>query len=194
MLLGVTGGIGSGKSTVSKLLTLYGVPVYVADVESKILTANSPVIRTRLINAFGKELYQDSILNKQLFANIIFNDSNKLALANSIIHPEVEKHFREWCLKYSNYPIVAQESAILFESGFNTLVDKIVMVYTPLEERIERVMRRDNISRERVLERINSQMSDEEKAQKADFIIRNDEEVFLIPQVESLLETLGLKI
>lgn len=193
MILGVTGGIGSGKTTVSKLLTLYDIPVYVADIESKRLTAESPIIRKKLIEAFGDNLYDGGTLNKQLFAGIIFNDNSKLALANSIIHPEVASHFQEWCSKHSHYPIIAQESAILFESGFNTFMDKIVMVYTPLEERIVRVMQRDKSTREQVIERINSQMSDEEKAQRADYVIKNDENISLIPQIEDLLNTLRLK-
>lgn len=190
MILGITGGIGSGKSTISKLISLYGIPVYIADIESKKLTATSPSIREKLIEAFGENLYNGNILNKQLFASIIFNDKQKLEIANKIIHPEVEANFNEWCSKRTHYPILAKESAILFESGFNRLVDKIVMVYTPLEERIERVMKRDGVTRELVMERISSQMSDEEKASKADFIIRNDENTFVIPQIDSLLSEL----
>lgn len=188
--LGITGGIGSGKSTVSEIFSLCGIPVYIADIESKRLVATSSVIREKLIEMFGEELFENNVLNKPLLASHIFNDKDKLSAVNAIIHPEVEKDFRDWILAHSDYNIVAHEAAILFESGFNELMDKVVMVYTPLDMRVERTVKRDKTSREKVLERIQNQMPDEAKAKLSDFIIVNDEAQSLIEQVLNVLEQL----
>lgn len=185
--LGITGGIGSGKSTVSEILKIMGIPVYIADIESKKLTESSPIIREKLIDAFGSDLYEGDKLNKPLLASYIFNDKNKLAIANSIIHPEVDKHFINWVEEKPDSPIVAIETAILFESGMNRFTDKTLMVYTPLEERIRRTMLRDNTTMEKVKERINSQVSDEEKIKLTDYIIYNDEKQSLIEQCKNLI-------
>lgn len=190
IVLGVTGGIGSGKSTVSELLRLNGIPVYTADDESKKLVASSPIIREKLIELFGNDLYDGEILNKALLASHIFTDKNKLDKVNTIIHPEVEKHFREWIKDKKQYPIVAQEAAILFESGFQRLVDKVIMVYAPLDIRIERVVNRDKVSREMVIDRVKNQMSDEEKAKLSDFVIVNDGTSSLIDQVMEIIQQL----
>lgn len=190
--LGITGGIGSGKSIISTLLKVYGIPVYISDIESKILTESSPIIKEKLIHAFGKELYEGGQLNKALFASYIFNDKNKLTLANSIIHPEVNKHYNEWCeIQSAHHNLIALESAILYESNIVQFTDKVLVVYAPLEDRIEKTMRRDNSTREKVLERINNQESDEEKIKKADFVIYNDEKLSLIKQIEFLLQSLN---
>lgn len=186
--LGITGGIGSGKSTVSEIFSLCNVPVYIADTESKRLVATSPVIKEKLINIYGKELFEGGVLNKALLASHIFNDKAKLEQVNAIIHPEVEKDFKEWVINHAHNPVIAHEAAILFESGFNKLVDKIVMVYTPLEIRLERTMKRDHTTREKVLERIHNQMPDEEKAKLSDFVIVNDGAHSLIEQVLNILK------
>lgn len=186
--LGITGGIGSGKSTVSEIFSLCNVPVYIADTESKRLVATSPVIKEKLINIYGKELFEGGVLNKALLASHIFNDKAKLEQINAIIHPEVEKDFKEWVVNHAHSPVIAHEAAILFESGFNKLMDKIVMVYTPLEIRLERTMKRDHTTREKVLERIHNQMPDEEKAKLSDFVIVNDGAHSLIEQVLDILK------
>lgn len=189
--LGITGGIGSGKSTISQLLKLHGIPVYISDVESKKLTETSPIIQQKLILAFGNQLYENNQLNKPLFASIIFNNKEKLALANSIIHPEVDKHFNQWCTqKAKQYPLAGLESAILYESGMVRLTDKVLLVYTPIEERIRRTMVRDNISLKKVLERINNQDTDENKLRKADYILYNNEKQSVIKQIEYLLKNI----
>lgn len=188
--LGITGGIGSGKSTVTDIIKLLDIPVYIADIESKKLTESSPVIREKLVEAFGENLYDRHKLNKQLLASYIFNDKHKLAIANSIIHPVVDLHFCEWVQNHQYHPIVAVEAAILYESGMQKLTDKVIMVYTPLEERIRRTMLRDSISREKVLERINSQLSDDEKAKRADYIVYNDETQSLIKQCIDIIENI----
>ncbi|MDU1905264.1 MAG: dephospho-CoA kinase [Dysgonomonas sp.] len=188
IVLGITGGIGSGKSTVTHILKILGIPVYIADNESKRLTESSPIIRSKLIEAFGEELYDGKILNKKLFASIIFNDKEKLATANHIIHPEVYKDFAKWKEDHSHLSIIATEAAILFESGMNRHVDKTIMVYTPLDIRIERVMNRDNISKEAVIARINNQMPDEEKRELSDHTIYNDETQSLIQQTLHIID------
>lgn len=186
--LGITGGIGSGKSTVSEIFSLCNVPVYIADTESKRLVATSPVIKEKLINIYGEELFEGGVLNKALLASHIFNDKAKLEQVNAIIHPEVEKDFKEWVINHAHNPVIVHEAAILFESGFNKLMDKIVMVYTPLEIRLERTMKRDHTTREKVLERIHNQMPDEEKAKLSDFVIVNDGAHSLIEQVLDILK------
>lgn len=188
--LGITGGIGSGKSTVSEIIKLLGISVYIADTESKKITESSPIIRQKLIESFGSDLYEGNKLNKPLFASYIFNDTKKLALANSIIHPEVDKHFCSWVDDRKTEPVVAIESAILYESGINRFTDKVLMVYTPLEERIRRTMLRDNSTRAKVEERISSQMPDEKKVEFADYTIYNDERKSLIQQCIDLINIL----
>lgn len=160
--IGITGGIGSGKSVVASLLALSGVPVYIADEESKWLTNNSPVIREKLTALFGPEIYTSEGLNKKLLASHIFNNPEQLQQVNQIIHPEVNRHFSAWVERQTS-SLCAIESAILFESGFYKVVDVSLMVYAPKELRIERVLGRDSASREEIERRINSQMSDEEK-------------------------------
>ena len=169
--IGITGGIGSGKSVVASLLALSGIPVYIADEESKWLTNNSPVIREKLTALFGPEIYTNEGLNKKLLASHIFNNPEQLQQVNQIIHPEVNRHFSAWVERQTS-PLCAIESAILFESGFYKVVDISLMVYAPREE-IER--------------RINSQMSDEEKKDRSDYVIYNDNRQALIPQVGKLL-------
>lgn len=188
--LGITGGIGSGKSTVSELFTLLGVPVYIADKESKRLTETSVVIKMQLIALFGEELYQNGVLNKALLASHIFKDQEKLDKVNKIIHPIVGADFDQWVKSNSNFDIVAQEAAILFESGFDKYVDKVITVYTPLEERVRRTMGRDGVTREKVLERIQNQMPDEKKVELSDFVIVNDGTISLIEQVLEILKKL----
>lgn len=188
--IGITGGIGSGKSIVASLLNLHGIPVYLADTESKILTATSPVIRGKLIALLGKELYtEEGLLNKKLLASYIFSNPEYLKEVNAIIHPEVKRHFTEWAERQLS-EFCAIESAILFESGFNQIVDKSLMVYAPLELRIGRAMQRDNVSREEIISRINNQLPDETKKERSDYVIHNDDIQALLPQVGRFLATL----
>lgn len=185
--IGITGGIGSGKSTISHLFEIYGIPVYIADVESKKLTDNSPIIRKKLIELFGSDIYINGTLNKPMLASIIFNNEKYLQTVNQIIHPEVKKGFKEWTSMQHNKSIVAEESAIIFEAAFQDSFHKVITVYTPLDMRIQRVMNRDKCTKEKVLERIKNQMPDEEKVKLSDFVIVNDNTYSLIHQVSEIL-------
>ena len=188
--IGITGGIGSGKSVVASLLALSGVPVYIADEESKWLTNNSPVIREKLTALFDPEIYTNEGLNKKLLASHIFNNPEQLQQVNQIIHPEVNRHFSAWVERQTS-PLCAIESAILFESGFNRIVDTTLMVYAPMEVRIKRALERDVVSREEVIRRIESQLPDEVKKEKSDYVVFNDGKQALLPQITAFLTGLN---
>lgn len=192
--IGITGGIGSGKSVVSRLLEVMGVPVYISDVETKQLMATDTYIRQELVALLGEEVYADGILNKQLLASYLFGNAEHAKQVNGIIHPRVKDDFRSWAQLRSDYPIVGIESAILIEAGFAGEVDLIVMVYAPEETRISRAIRRDASSRELIEKRIRSQMSDEVKRGYADFVIVNDGDTPLVPQVLHLIASLSENI
>lgn len=187
--IGITGGIGSGKTVVASLLNLYGIPVYVADTESKRLTDTSPVIKEKLTALFGENLYTEKGLNKPLLASYIFNNAEYLQQVNAIIHPEVRRHFSEWA-KAQIGNVCAIESAILFESGFDKVVDKSLMVYAPLDIRIQRAISRDNTRREEIIRRIDNQLPDETKRDRSDYVIYNDGQQALLPQINKFLVSL----
>lgn len=189
--VGITGGIGSGKSVVSRLLEIMGVPVYVSDVETKQLTATDVLIRKELIDLLGEEVYAGGMLNKTLLASYLFSDPEHARLVNGIIHPRVKDDFRQWVGRHASFPVVGIESAILMEAGFAGEVDVIVMVYAPEEIRLLRAMKRDASPRELIEKRIRSQMSDEEKRKSADYVIINDDKAALIPQVMNLIASLS---
>lgn len=185
--IGITGGIGSGKSIVSTLMELSGIPVYIADEESKRLTQKSPAIRKGLTDLFGETIYTPNGLDKKKLAGFIFNDPEILQKVNNIIHPEVFKDFISWTeLLHKN--ICALESAILFESGFNKFTDITLLVYAPEKIRIQRAMDRDQASMDEVKTRVNNQLSDDIKKEKANYIIYNDGVRALIPQVMAFIE------
>lgn len=188
--IGITGGIGSGKSVVSRLLGVMGIPVYDSDSETKRLMASDGVIRKELQALVGEEVYAGGVLNKPLLASYLFANSENARRVNGIIHPRVKEDFRQWVQRHSACPIVGIESAILVEAGFANEVDSIVMVYAPEEVRIARAVRRDASSRELIEKRIRSQMNDEEKRRYADFVIANDDATPLIPQVLELIASL----
>lgn len=185
--IGVTGGIGSGKSIVCEVLRLHGIPVYDADFEAKRLNDTSPVIREKLIEAFGPELYKNNFIDRKKLADLIFNNKENLLFTNSIIHSELAKHFKVWTEARANHPIVAIDAAVLFEAGFQKHVDKTVTVLSPLDTRIRRVAKRDNLTQEEIKSRIDSQMSDEEKIKLSDFVIHNDNNHSIIKQVSEIL-------
>lgn len=170
--VGLTGGIGSGKTTVAQFFKELGVPVYVADVEARKLMDTSKSIKKKLIKAFGAVTYINDELNRQYLAHLVFNDREKLKLINSIVHPKVAKHFSKWVQK-QDAPYCIQENAILYENNKADEFDYIISVSSPLEVRINRVIKRDSTTKEQVLARINNQWSDAKKNKLADFIIEN---------------------
>lgn len=189
--IGITGGIGSGKSVVSRLLEILGVPVYISDVEAKRLTDTDACIRRDLIALLGEEVYAGGTLNKPLLASYLFGSPEHALQVNGIIHPRVKEDFRRWVQRHSTCPIVGIESAILMEAGFTDTVDAVVMVYAPEEIRMQRAMKRDSSPREAIERRVRSQMSDEQKRGQADYVIVNDGETPLIPQVLNLITSLS---
>ena len=188
--IAVTGGIGSGKSYISHLLENMHIPVYNADNEAKRLTVSDAGIRGELIALLGEEVYKDGPLNKQLMASYLFSDPAHVLQINSIIHPRVRKDFTVWVERQEKCEIVGMESAILYEAGFQDTVDAVIMVYAPVELRIQRAMYRDGASEEQVRARIAAQMDDEEKRRRADFTVVNDGVQLLIPQLNRIVEQL----
>lgn len=185
--IGITGGIGSGKSVVSHLLDVMGVPMYISDIETKKLMQSDEEIRRSLIALLGEEVYVGGSLNKPMLAAYLFASDQHAREFNAIVHPRVKADFRRWVQEHDRHPLVGIESAILIEAGFAAEVDKVVMVYAPREVRVARAIKRDSSSREQIEQRIRSQMDDEVKREYADFVIVNDGERALIPQVQELL-------
>ncbi|MBN2598553.1 dephospho-CoA kinase [Labilibaculum sp.] len=184
--IGLTGGIGSGKSIVGRAFEMMGVPVYIADVEAKKLMISDAGLRSSLVSRFGDQIYDSNFnLNRKLLAEIIFNDSEALKDINSIVHPAVRNDFIRWCEQYSKKPYVIQESAIIFDSGLYKSFDKIITVAAEEEIRIQRVIQRDLISRELIMERMRSQLPESIRIEKADFVIYNNTELIL-PQIDRI--------
>ncbi len=189
--IGITGGIGSGKSVLSRLLEVMGIPVYISDAETKRLMATDSCIRSELVALLGEDVYSGGALNKPLLASYLFATPEHARQVNGIVHPRVKDDFRQWIRRHAAYPMAGIESAILIEAGFAGEVDVVVMVYAPEEVRVRRAMKRDASSRELIEKRVRSQMSDEEKRGQADFVIVNDGETPLIPQVLALIASLS---
>ena len=171
-IIGLTGGIGSGKTTVAGFFSELGVPVYIADVEAKKLTQNSKVIRKKLIALLGPETYNEDGLNRKFMANKIFNDKELLLQVNQIIHPKVARHFKRWVEKQKAAYCI-KEAAILFENGGYKQCDATILVTAPVAQRVERVLKRDDTTTEAIEDRISNQWSDEKKLELADFHIEN---------------------
>ncbi|MCE5204612.1 MAG: dephospho-CoA kinase [Porphyromonadaceae bacterium] len=190
--IGVTGGIGSGKSVVCDIFRLHGIPVYDADREAKELNDTSAVIRAELSRHFGEGLYHEGKLDRKAFASIIFQDKQKLAVANAIIHPELAKNFLNWCGRQEqHHSMVIIDAALLFEAGFNKWLDKIITVYAPKEIRLQRTITRDVSSADKVEARMNAQLPEEEKIRQSDFTIYNDNRHSLILQVAEIIKKLS---
>lgn len=181
--VGITGGIGSGKSTVCKVFRVLGIPVFEADHTARELMNTDPHIREKLIHLFGSAVYlTDQSIDRKYLAGIVFNNPYLLEKLNEIVHPEVRKAFDDWCLVQQS-PYVMHEAAILFESGFYRLMDKTITVVTDEDERIQRVMKRDKVPLELVKKRIQNQWTDEQRIKLADFIIKNNDSELIIPQI-----------
>ena len=195
LTVGITGGIGSGKSYVCSMLRQYGIPVYDCDAEAKRLMAESEEIRSQLDTLLDGEAYsynadaQKYELNKAAIANFLFASKQNASIINSIVHPVVKQDFCSWA-EQQTADIAAQECAILFESGFADTVDKTVEVYAPLETRLQRAMKRDNASKEQIMSRIAMQMDEEVKKLLADFCIINDGKDNLVSQIDAVINTI----
>lgn len=188
-IIGLTGGIGSGKSTVAGYLQSRGIPVYIADAASKALM-DRPEILDQVKQAFGDKIFANGILDRQKLADLVFNDPQKLKQLNAIIHPAVKADFEGWLMKYGKSKIVVKEAAILFESGSYKECDSVITVTAPLEIRIERVMKRDRIDRQKVLERMRNQWSDAERFAKSDYLIENTDFQQTKEQIDEILKKL----
>jgi dephospho-CoA kinase len=187
--VGLTGGIGSGKSTVAKIFEVLGVPVYYADAAAKRLMNDDEEVRKNIITYFGKESYTNDQLNRSYIASEVFNNKEKLELLNSLTHPATIRDANVWMQQQtSSYTI--KEAALIFESGSAEYLDHVIGVSTPAPLRIQRVMQRDKITREEVLQRMNRQINEDIKMKLCDTVLFNDEQQLLVPQVLKLHETL----
>jgi dephospho-CoA kinase len=181
--VGVTGGIGTGKSTVCKIFESLGIPVYYADQEARSLSDHHPEIIKGVKDLFGSDIYADNQLNRKKVGELVFANKQLLVSLNQIIHPVVAQHFEHWLQINAAAPYVMKEAAILFESGAYKQVDKIITVTSPKELRLARVMQRDQLSREEVEQRMLNQMDEVEKIRQSDFVINNNDIDLLVTQV-----------
>src|SRR5665213_1425720 len=185
--IGITGGIGSGKSTVSNIFSVLGIPVYDSDSASKRLMEEDTELKKKIIQSFGEESYSKGNLNRKYLSEQVFTDQKKIELLNSIVHPATIKDAEEWMIK-QKAPYTIKEAALIFESGSNKLLDLVIGVSSPLPLRIERTIQRGNISEAQVKARIKLQMNEEEKMRLCNYVIFNDEQQMLIPQILLLHE------
>lgn len=188
--VGITGGIGSGKSTVCQIISAMGYPVYNADIEARKLTNSHPSIINGLTSLFGSDIYVNGELNRKRVGQLVFADKTLLQQLNSVIHPVVAAHFENWVKANQNHRLVFKEAAILFESGAYKQVDKTVVVFAPDELRIKRVCLRDGIFEDEVQSRMANQMPQKHLVSKADYVINNTEQQLLVPQVIELVGVL----
>lgn len=188
-IIGLTGGIGSGKTMVAKYIASLGIPVYIADDEAKNLMNTSEVIE-EVSNEFGKGIIVNEAINREKLAQIVFGNPEKLQKLNSIIHPKVKKHFDDWITEHKNHPIVVKEAAILFETGGDKYCDAVITVTSPIETRLKRVMERDHTDKESVLKRMQSQWTDEQRVAKSNYIINNISVKETYTQIEEILKLL----
>ena len=191
-IIGLTGGIGSGKTTIAKYFKSFGIPVYIADDEARKIM-QSPEIINAIKNTFGEDIFENRILNREKLAKIVFNDPEKLKKLNSIVHPAVKKHFELWLIENKTFPYIIYEAAILFESGRYKDCDIIVTVTAPIETRLQRVLERDKTTRELVLKKMEAQWSDEKRIAKSDFVIENIALDAAKREVDQILKILKIK-
>ncbi len=181
--VGITGNIGSGKTTVCRVFEILGVPVYYADLRARAIMEKHEVLE-QVVGAFGREvLDENGQLQRKLLAAIVFNNKEKLERLNAIVHPLVREDYRQWVAAQHHQAYVMQEAAILFETGMAASFDKVIVVAAPLELRIARVQQRDGVSRSEVLRRAANQLEEKELIERADFVVHNDDSQLVIPQV-----------
>src|SRR6187402_458420 len=185
--VGLTGGIGSGKSTVAQIFEVLGIPVYYADISAKRLMNEDEELRSAITNIFGEQAYANNILDRKFISSIVFSDPAKLQQLNALVHPATKKDGETWMQRQtSSYAI--HEAALIFEAKVSDRLDLVIGVSSPIDLRIKRAMERDKVSREEVLKRMEQQLDEELKMSKCDFVLINDEEQLLIPQVLELHE------
>lgn len=190
-LLGVTGGIGSGKSIVCKIMHTMGIPTYDADSRAKYLMNHEDSLKEKIIALFGNESYKEGELNRAYLANTVFNDEQKLGQLNALVHPAVGHDFEQWIAKHAQEPLLVKEAALLFETGSAEKLDKVLLVSAPEQLRIERVLKRDlQRTEEQVKAIIAKQWPEDKKQGQADFVLHNDEKKLLIPQVLQIVSTI----
>lgn len=185
--IGITGGIGSGKTTVCKVFELLGIPVFYADTVAKSIMHTDPVLKDGILKTFGEKSYScDGELDRPYISSIVFNNESELNKLNALVHPAVFRAFDKWLVIHSDSPYIIKEAALLFETESYKMCDLSVLVVSPEVSRIRRVIARDGISHDEILLRMKRQLSDEQKKKMADYILVNDESRLLIPQILSL--------
>jgi dephospho-CoA kinase len=190
-IIGLTGGIGSGKTTVANLFASLGIPVFNADDAAKQLMQNSPIIKNQLIQQFGDQVYEQGQLNKSYLASIVFGDPEKLAILNSIVHPVTIQAALDWAQQQSSAYVI-KEAALIFESNASEGLDYVIGVTAPIALRIERVMKRDQCSQAEVEKRMQYQISDAVKMKLCDKVIVNDDIQLITPQVIAIHEAFSI--
>ena len=188
--IGLTGGIGSGKTFVGAIFSKLGIPVFNADDQARKCMSENEVLKHDIQNVFGNNVYNKGLLQNKILADIVFNNNQKLEELNKLVHPVVKQRFDSWSVEQTSR-IIIKEAAILFESNSHLGLDKVICVSAPKENRIERVIKRDNTSREQVLLRIETQMPQNEKEKLSDFVIINDDVKLLLPQIIKIINQIG---
>lgn len=190
LMIGITGGIGSGKSIVCKVFSSLGIPIYDADSRAKKLMTTDGILISQIKKEFGDLSYQEGgALNREFLSRTVFNDEERLQKLNGLVHPRVAEDSAKWMRSNTNYPYLIKEAALLFESGSYQALDRIIVVSAPEEVRVQRVLKRDrNRTESDIRKIIRNQLSEEEKINRADYVIQNDETVLVIPQVLKLHE------
>lgn len=192
--IGITGGIGSGKTTICRIFETIGIPVYYADVEAKRLMVTDKTLINAIKSLLGDESYlPDGTLNRTYVASQVFGNAKLLEGLNALVHPAVHQDADRWHHQQKDVPYTLKEAALIFESGNHLSLDAVITVFADRETRIQRVLKRDKTSREAIAARIDAQLSDEEKVRMADFVITNDGKQLLIPQVKSIHQQLILR-
>lgn len=188
--IGITGGIGTGKSTVCRIFETLGIPVFYADQEAKNLSTQDAAVVHAIKKIFGEDIYAGGALRSKEVAAIVFQEPAKLAQLNAIIHPAVRLKFESWVMQQKEAPYVLKEAALIYESGSDTLLNAVIVVTAPEKLRIERIAKRDQLPAEAIRSRMKNQWPEDEKIKRAKFIINNDEQRMIIPQVLSIHRTL----
>lgn len=192
IIIGLTGGIGAGKTTVAEIFAILGIPIFNADTEAKKIMNSDPELKNKIIFIFGNESYKNGSLNRRFLADKVFNNSLLLDKLNNIVHPAVQSHFQTW-LREQNSRFVIKEAAILFESGSYKDCDYTVLVTAPLDLRVSRVCKRDSVQENQVLQRIKNQLDDAEKVSLSDYTIVNDGKNSLLKQVINIYQNIREK-